>query len=53
MSNLEYESGLKIVLFGLKPGNYQVFNCPTLKGGAIDVIDIPGFSPIPFIFDTS
>jgi hypothetical protein len=27
-----------------KPGNRLVFNCPTLKGGAIDIRDIQGFS---------
>ncbi len=37
----------------LKPCNYLFFNCPTLKGGAIDVLDILGFSPIPLIFDAS
>jgi len=45
------ETGLKTVYFGLKPGSYLVFNCPTLKGGAIDVLYILGFSPIPFILD--
>jgi len=29
-----------------------VFNSPTLKGGAIDVRDIQGFSPIGLICDT-
>jgi hypothetical protein len=35
-----------------KPGNCLVCNCSALKGGAIDVHDIQGFSHIFLIFDT-
>jgi len=45
-------SSLKTVDFGLKPGNCLVFNCPDLKVGAIDVLEIQGFSHIFLIFDT-
>jgi hypothetical protein len=45
------EVSLKAGDFGLKPGNYLVFNCPDLKVGAIDVRDIQGFSHILLIFD--
>ena len=44
-----YESGLKTAGFGLKPGKCLVSNSPTLKGGAIDVRDIQGFSHIIII----
>jgi hypothetical protein len=48
------ESSLKNVDFGLKPGNCLVFNCPVrqLADGAIDALDIQGFSHIFLIFDT-
>jgi hypothetical protein len=41
---IKIETSLKTDDFGLKPGNRLVFNCPTLKGGAIDIRDIQGFS---------
>jgi hypothetical protein len=37
--------------FGLKPRNWLFLNCPDLKVGAIDILDIMGFSPNDFIFD--
>jgi hypothetical protein len=43
------EYSLKTAVFGLKPGNCQVFNCPDLKVGAIDVRNIQGFSHIFFM----
>jgi len=46
------ECSLKTVDFGLKPSNWLFFNCPDLKVGAINILDIMGFSPIDFIFDT-
>jgi hypothetical protein len=49
---IKIETSLKTDDFGLKPGNHLVLNCPTLKGGAIDLRDIQGFSPINFIFNT-
>jgi hypothetical protein len=45
-------SNLKTIDYGLKPGNYLVFNCPDLKVGAIDIGDIHGFSQIILIIDT-
>jgi len=38
------ESNLKTIGFGLKPGKYMVFNSPALKGWAIDMRDVQGFS---------
>jgi hypothetical protein len=40
-----------MVDFGLKPGYCQVFNCPDLQVGAIDVRDIQGFSQIFLTLD--
>jgi hypothetical protein len=39
-------------LYGLKPGNCLVFNCPDLKVGAIHVLDIHGFSHLDEIYRT-
>ena len=36
----------KNIGFGLKSSKWLIFNCPALKGGAIDVRDIQGFSHI-------
>jgi len=49
-----FESSLKTVVFGLKPGNCLVFNSPVrqLSVGAIDIHDIQGFSYIYKFFIT-
>jgi hypothetical protein len=46
------ESSRKTVGFGLKPGNWQFFNCPDLKVGAINIRNIQGFSHIHLILDS-
>jgi hypothetical protein len=40
-----YEFGIKTISFGLKPGNYLIFNNPALKGGVINCVGNQGFSP--------
>jgi len=50
LPSTNYVSSLKTVDFGLKPGNWLVFNCPDLKVGAIDARDIQGFSHINKIY---
>jgi hypothetical protein len=40
------EVSLKTIAFGLKPGKCLNFNCHALKGVAIGVLDIHGFSHI-------
>ncbi len=40
------EVSLKTIDFGLKPDKFENLSSPALKGGAIDLRDLQGFSHI-------